>query len=662
VSVEKPTLEWIVAAALLVLSLLPVAAGIGRARPRLRRYAWLVPATALLALVAVGLRRPAEPIPEPRVTERPAEVQSEGYATSRTCEACHPDQYASWYGSYHRTMTQVASPESIRAGPESWRFVLGRHNYTVTRRDGGLWVGSDDPAWARADPLPADEHTRPFIERPIVLVTGSHHEQVYWMPFRERTLAMFPILYRIDEARWVPYNGLFLTEKKTPPEFTGRRWNLICMRCHTTNPRPGSHGSLGMDSQVSEWGIACEACHGPGLEHVEVNRNPGRRYRLHLGGGEDPTIVNPERLPARRSAEVCGGCHGVHVARTREEAQVALRDGPPFRPGDDLASKLHVVRLPESPLPDWIRDTVPHFYEDRFWPDGEPSVSGREYSGVSMSPCYAGGEFSCLSCHTLHKPADDPRPLREWANDQLTAGMDGDAACLQCHESYAEDLAAHTHHSAESSGSRCYNCHMPNTEYGLLKATRSHRVDSPTARETLEVGRPNACNLCHLDRPLAWTAQHLERWYGIAAPELTDPEHERTADAVLMLLRGDAGQRALVAWHMGWEPAREASREDWIAPLLAQLIEDPYVAVRSIAYRSLRKLPELEDLDLEVFEDDLDRRAAKWEIWAAWQRGRSDASRSRSSEILMRENGGLEVSRLDALLMQRDDRRVYRAE
>ena len=40
--------------------------------------------------------------------------------------------------------------------------------------------------------------------------------------------------------------------------------------------------------------------------------NPRRRYRLHEGDGSDPTIVNPARLPAAASSEICGACHGVH--------------------------------------------------------------------------------------------------------------------------------------------------------------------------------------------------------------------------------------------------------------------------------------------------------------------------------------------------------------
>ena len=29
------------------------------------------------------------------VTDRPIEVQEDGYVSSRTCKACHPDEYAS---------------------------------------------------------------------------------------------------------------------------------------------------------------------------------------------------------------------------------------------------------------------------------------------------------------------------------------------------------------------------------------------------------------------------------------------------------------------------------------------------------------------------------------------------------------------------------------
>src|SRR5688500_8972952 len=41
------------------------------------------------------------------IPERPG-----GYVGSNRCQACHPREYASWHESYHRTMTQVATPDT----------------------------------------------------------------------------------------------------------------------------------------------------------------------------------------------------------------------------------------------------------------------------------------------------------------------------------------------------------------------------------------------------------------------------------------------------------------------------------------------------------------------------------------------------------------------
>ena len=89
-------------------------------------------------------------------------------------------------------------------------------------------------------------------------------------------------------------------------------------------------------------------------------------------------------------------------------------------------------------------------------------------------------------------------------NDQLSAVGKSNMACLQCHEKLSEPeaLTAHTHHAANSSGSECYNCHMPHTNYALFKAIRSHRVDVPRVVSVQSNSRPNACNLCHLDQTL----------------------------------------------------------------------------------------------------------------------------------------------------------------
>ena len=162
-----------------------------------------------------------------------------------------------------------------------------------------------------------------------------------------------------------------------------------------------------------------------------------------------------------------------------------------------------------------------------------------------------------------------------------------DQVCVDCHPNEAEDISAHTHHPADSEGSRCYNCHMPHTTVGLLGLIRSHRVDSPNAQRTLDSGRPNACNLCHLDKTFTDVAEHLTEWYG-QSPLDRPANHEDVAASIVWLLSGDAVQRATAAWHMGWPPAQEASGTEWQAPFLARTLDDSYSAVRYIAGRALK--------------------------------------------------------------------------
>ncbi len=44
---------------------------------------------------------------------RPIMARQENYVTSNSCRSCHPGNYASWHTSFHRTMTQVATPATL---------------------------------------------------------------------------------------------------------------------------------------------------------------------------------------------------------------------------------------------------------------------------------------------------------------------------------------------------------------------------------------------------------------------------------------------------------------------------------------------------------------------------------------------------------------------
>jgi hypothetical protein len=166
---------------------------------------------------------------------------------------------------------------------------------------------------------------------------------------------------------------------------------------------------------------------------------------------------------------------------------------------------------------------------------------------------------------------------------------------------------------------------------------RSHLISNPSVQESLLTGRPNSCNLCHLDKTLDWTAQNLSAWYKISPADLS-AEDKNVAASVLWALKGDAGQRALIAWHMGWQPAREASGDSWLAPYLATLIQDPYAAVRYIASRSLKRLPAFESFSYDYIAapDELHRASTRaLELW-------ENSSKRSANAALLLKDGQLE--------------------
>jgi nitrate/TMAO reductase-like tetraheme cytochrome c subunit len=575
---------------------------------------------------------------------RPIEVLDAGYVSSNECKSCHPQQHSSWTQSYHRTMTQYATPDVITANMDNTDVTVGGRDFHFSQRDNTCWVELDDP-----------DNSGQKIERPIVMTTGSHHMQVYWYPSGDsRALGQVPLVFLHETNRWIPRDAAFLVPPDIPFDSETTRWNETCIACHTTHPQSRPVDDHAWDSRVAELGISCEACHGPGEKHVSLRRSEA------LQDFDDP-MKSPAKMPHTRSAEVCGQCHSITTARNSQELQAAKTQGYLYRPGDDLSKSRVIIRNTRSSLAHVARhmgpDGVEPYMRDRFWPDGMVRISGREFNGLIDSPCYQRGKLSCISCHDMHKSEQDQRTREAWANDMLDPKMTDNQACLQCHKSQ-EYGAQHTHHAENSSGSLCYNCHMPHTTYGLLKAIRSHQISSPNAQKSVAAERPMACNLCHLDRTLEWSANHLKSWYDIEPPTLDD-DQKTVADSLLWLLKGDAGQRALAAWHMGWQPAKDVSGDGWQAPFLSYLLDDPYDAIRFIAQRSLQSLPDFGSFKKLTNYDFVTKPAKRPSIHARIQAlWAARPAIEQRSHVLIDSAGNLEQKKIDQLRNDRNDRPV----
>lgn len=532
---------------------------------------------------------PSEPVPIDAAEAIPPRRTDQLFAHSDNCQECHADQHASWHASFHRTMTQTASSETVVA-PFDQTIEVDGQTFRLSTEADKFWVEMDDPEWEKATfeangdtrAVEPDVASRPRTKSQVVMTTGSHHFQVYWTRSEYgRELWQFPLRYDIVEQQWVHRKDVFLGPPEWRPGMRFRVWNDDCILCHSVGGQPGLDRETGWMSNttISELGVACESCHGPGEAHVQKHRAADATESTGKSDEPDPTIVNPAKLDHELSSEICGSCHSNFL---HDDADL-LVGGSQFKPGRRLTEVGRFFR-PQLERDD---DIV-----SRFWGDGVNRSTGREFMGMKDSPCYRQGEISCLSCHSMHN--SDP-------NDQLAANMETNDACLQCHESIGEDVSAHTHHAADSSGSLCYNCHMPHTNYALFKATRSHTVTSPSVTAIEHKSRPNACNLCHLDQSLAWTAEHLEQWYEQPRPELAEDEQQLSAWA-LWALRGDAGQRVVAAWHPRWDDALAISGSEWLKPILQQLAQDPYAAVRYVAKATRQRIRDSSDENVEVAE------------------------------------------------------------
>ena len=155
---------------------------------RVATVAFALAAEAVAVLIGGGLftvrHRPAEI----EVTNRPVQISEDGYVSSQTCQACHPQQYASWHQSFHRTMTQVPAAETVVSdfNGVDVNAVRGRPMHLERRAD-EFWATFDDPDSRRAS------RQAPQIARQVVLMTGSHQQQQYWFATgRHRLISKLP--------------------------------------------------------------------------------------------------------------------------------------------------------------------------------------------------------------------------------------------------------------------------------------------------------------------------------------------------------------------------------------------------------------------------------------------------------------------------------------
>lgn len=563
----------------------------------MKRTNWLFFACASLAVV--GLLASAWVLrgATAELTQRP-DVASVAYIGAERCENCHQDRHESWARTYHRTMTQAVSEQTVQGKFEGQSLSYFGATLRPIKEGQRYYFEFLD---ASAQPIGKVEINR---------LVGSHRYQQFLTKHvgsaedpASETYYRLHYLWHQKEQRWVHMNAAFLGRDTQLFDEQVANWNSNCVFCHNTGPKPrisnldalreraraGERVDVQQqaryDTELADLGISCEACHGPGGEHA--NRMARTPLRLAASmGTTDQSIVNPEDLDAARSNDVCGACHAQRTVNNANDIDRLLREGPSFRPGNKLSDHVQVLQA-STTVPG---NADPHLYQNRFWSDGSVRLSAYEFQALNASACAKNAELSCIGCHTMH--GGEPE-------GQLPAGVKdgtpGDRLCLRCHEPIKQQLAEHTRHSADSDAARCISCHMPRQVYGVMDIHRSHQIQTPNPTLDANAGKPNACLNCHLEQNSVWAQTQLNALWPKTPKTMpaqrADGAPLELADGFAALIAGDPVRQAVAAFELGnFSDATLVENLRLRLPWLIAALADDRPGIRRFAWHSLQKL------------------------------------------------------------------------
>jgi formate-dependent nitrite reductase cytochrome c552 subunit len=360
-----------------------------------------------------------------RVTQLEGKYKDRTGATfvgSETCKKCHERTYLEWRTSLHSRMMRDVKLEPLAN------------------------IGDfSDPS-----------EVRTFAKSEIAYTLGSQWKQQY-LKKQGKDLIVLPAQYNVFDGEWKAY---------FPDDPAKRNWFKECAGCHATGVDPERKTFV-------EMGVACEACHGPGSNHVEA-----------IPGFEIPTIIQASRLTPALAAQICGSCHTGGREKRGKYAYPAEYQ---------IHKGVGNIRL-------YFNEFNQQDNPELFWPSGESRHSNQQYLDWKKSE-HAKVGVTCITCHDVHRSRSALQAVGEVPNPLVVirskTRLFEDQLCKSCHTTN-QYRSVHRIHTFGS----CVRCHMPKiASIGEAGDAHSHTFRFMFPQFTLDAGgldkQPNACNACH---------------------------------------------------------------------------------------------------------------------------------------------------------------------
>ena len=370
--------------------------------------AGLFAAFILLAIaVPWGAAQTRPIVPEPHRTT----VATNG---DEACNACHA-QGLSYVHTAHRATSALATVPALEP-----LFRAAGAKLTITGEPlpslAFLMETKDGRSTQTAVTGWGNETVR--TSEPIDIIVGSGRRGQSFLYWSGNQLFELPVSYWKSGHRWINSPGYVdgTADFKRPVQ-------PGCLECHATAIVPLS-SDLATNSYVRDSfvpGIACRTCHGPGEEHIALEKAAAGAKVAN------PAILNPANFSRDRQIDLCAVCHS-GIQRTE------LKPAFSYRPGEPLAQYF-------EPLPGSDQE--------------RPDVHGNQVGLLKRSRCFAASKtMTCSTCHDVHTTQ---RVFEVYA-----------AKCLTCHQWQS---CGEAHRIGPGIKDKCIGCHMPVQQTNVIVST-----------------------------------------------------------------------------------------------------------------------------------------------------------------------------------------------
>ena len=403
------------------------------------------------------------------------------------CASCHAAQEKAWQGSHHDLAMQHATETTVLGDFNNRDFSHAGISSRFFKKDGRFIARTDGPDGKLTDFEVKYTFGVEPLQQYLVELPGGRLQAltVAWdtrpqAQGGQRWFHLYPdeTISHDDELHWSGLN---------------HNWNSMCAECHSTRLQKNYDPlQQRFDTRWSEIDVSCEACHGPGAQHLDwANKKTGWEK---LAASKGLTVLLDER-------------HGVHW-----QPQVATGTAQRSKPREgsveiEVCARCHARRSVISAGYVHGEPLLDHYLprlldEGMYFPDGQIEEEVYVYGSFLQSRMNHAG-VTCSDCHDPHS-----QQLRQ----------PGSGVCLQCHAADKFASKQHHFHPTDSSGASCVECHMPPRDYMVVDPRHDHSFRIPRPDLSVALGTPNACTNCHEDNSAEWAAAQVQEWYG-AAPQ-----------------------------------------------------------------------------------------------------------------------------------------------